>query len=84
LPGGLLEDGIATLRETFEGHIFAGQASGGGAEKCQTRDEFQGVDCAAHQVLQGAASDELVAHGIGDLFVARSEKWITQIGASLG
>jgi len=73
LSTGLPEDGIAALDERYETWVLAREALGGGAEKGEARDEFEGVGAATHHLFERDAAGELVAGGAGDFFVAGAD-----------
>jgi len=56
---------------------------GRGAEKSDTRNQFQSVGPATHEIFEADPADKLFANRGNDFFVAGPQDWITQVRASL-
>jgi len=80
---GLPEQNYQALCQRGENRILWLELFGRSVEKSQTRNQFQGVDLAAHQIFHADSPSKLSANRSDDFFIARMEDWITQVSASL-
>src|SRR5947207_6650192 len=83
VPCSLSEQGCQAFRQRGESRILSRELFGCGAEKSQTRNQFQGVGPAAHEIFDADPADKLFAHRSNDFFVAPTQDWIAQVLASL-
>src|SRR5947207_14331409 len=82
VPCSLSEQGCQAFRQRGESRILSRELFGCGAEKSQTRNQFQGVGPAAHDIFDADPADKLFAHRYNYFLVACNHVWSAQVRLS--